>query len=292
MPFEYFEIEKNDDNSLSFCFFLPIFQKSIKKKIEFEVKKGTLSRLLKDKDFPRTFFGICFEKKITLLLMYNKFKLDGLFFEEKNIKEINEITDLKQSIYKGPIFALEDKEKPILLLQKNFFGPNYDLLILSRNLNNEIYANFVHIGVDKTRDMILKILQDLYDNTENYKKNIIKAFGIELGIKINITLLFIFDFDTKKQYDFSSGVKICVDNKIDYYLFSNDSDNFWVYDEQKNIYIKLDYYIPGNMNLKNIIDNINQKEESQGNINKKANNKEKITKKQFRTMEEYFSIKK
>ena len=122
MPFEYFEIIKNNDNSLSFSFFHPIFQKSIKKKIEFEVKNGTLTRLLREKDgdFPRTFFGICFEKKITLLLKYNKFNLHNLFFEEKNIKEINEIDDLKKGNYDSSIFQLGNRKNPILLFRKIF----------------------------------------------------------------------------------------------------------------------------------------------------------------------------
>lgn len=268
IPFEYFEIKINkDNNELSFSFFHPAFQKSIKKKIELEVKCGTLTRLLRDKDFPRTFFGICFEKKITLLLMNNKFNLNNLIFDEKNIKEIDKITDLKESNYKGPLFDLENKEEPILLLQKNFFGPNYYLLILSRILNNEIYANFVQIGEDKKKDMIEKILKDLYDNIENYKKNISVAFGLESGLKINITLLFIFDLDTQKQFNFSSGVKICVDNKIDYYLFSNDSDNLWICNGQNNNLVKLDFYIPRNINLKAIIEDMNKKEESQENKN-------------------------
>ena len=137
--------------------------------------------------------------------------------------------------------------------------------------------------------MIVNILKDLNDNTENYKKNIIRAFGLESGTKIKISLLFIYDLDTQKQLDFSSGVKFCIDNKIDYYLFSNDSDNFCVYDEQKNIYIKSDSYIPRNMNLKAIFDNINQKEESQKNKNQ--NNEEKNPKKKFKTIEDYFKYK-
>ena len=137
--------------------------------------------------------------------------------------------------------------------------------------------------------MIENILKDLNDNAENYKKNIIQAFALESGIKIKITLLFIFDLDTQKQFDFSSGVKFCIDNKIDYYLFSNDSDYFWTYDEQKNNYVKLDSYIPRNMNLKAIFDNINQKEESPKN--KSQNNEEKNPKKKFKTIEDYFKYK-
>ena len=38
MPFEYFEIIKNNDNSLSFSFFHPIFQKSIEKKLNLKLK--------------------------------------------------------------------------------------------------------------------------------------------------------------------------------------------------------------------------------------------------------------
>ena len=294
MPFEYFEIIKNNDNSLSFSFFHPIFKKIIKKKIEFEVKKGTLTRLLRDREFPRTFFGICFEKKITLLLMYNKFNLLNLFFEEKDIKEINEIADLKESNYKGPIFQIENKDNPILLLQKNFFGANYDLLILSRDSNNQMHANFVQIGVDKNQDMIDKILKDLYDNSQYYKKNIIRAFGLESELNIKITLLFIFDLDTQRKLYFTTGAKFCIDYKIDFYLFSNDSDYFWTYDIQANKCFKLDNYIPRDIDLKSLIDGINQKEESQKNKIQKINsNRDKNPKKyQFKKIEDFFNKKK
>ena len=226
--------------------------------------------------------------------MYNKFNLLNLFFEEKDIKEINEIADLKESNYKGPIFQIENKENPILLLQKNFFGPNYDLLILSRDSNNQMHANFVQIGVDKNQDMIDKILKDLYDNSQYYKKNIIRAFGLESELNIKITLLFIFDLDTQRKLYFTTGAKFCIDYKIDFYLFSNDSDYFWTYDIQANKCFKLDNYIPRDIDLKSLIDGINQKEESQKNKIQKINsNRDKNPKKyQFKKIEDFFNKKK
>ena len=63
MPLDYLEIIIKDDKSLNFTFFHSVYRSSIKEKIGHEVKKGTLTRLLKDKDYPRKFFGISFEKK-------------------------------------------------------------------------------------------------------------------------------------------------------------------------------------------------------------------------------------
>lgn len=240
MPLDYFEIIIKDDKSLNFTFFHSVYRSSIKKKIGYEVKRGTLTSLLKDKDYPRTFFGVCFEKKVTLLLMNNQLKITNLFFEEENIKEIYEISMLKESDYKGPIFNVKNKDKSILLLQENFFGPNYDLLIISSH-NNNLYASFVQIGTDKDKSAINKILKDLKKNEQNYKNNIVKAFELE-SQDINITLVFIFDYDTQRLLNYSSGAKICFDKKINYYLFSNDFDYLLKYDHKLNELSKCDIF--------------------------------------------------
>ena len=245
MPLDYFEIIINNDNSVEFLFFHSVYKSCIKKKIGYEVKKRTLTRLLKYEDYPRTFFGICFEKKLTLLLRNNQLNLPNLFFEEENIKEINQINILEEKNYKGTIFQIKNKNKPILLVQEDFFGPNYDLLILSRQ-NNKFYANFVQIGVDKDKKMIEQILEDLHKHEQNYKINIVKAFGLESN-DINLTLLFIFDLETQKASEYSSGAKFCFQNKINYFLFSNNFDYLLRYDNNLKELNKCDYFIPQNL---------------------------------------------
>ena len=60
-------ISKN--NEIHFKFLSPIYKEALKRKVGDFVKIGALNILLKDKTFPRTGFGICFEKIITLLFM-------------------------------------------------------------------------------------------------------------------------------------------------------------------------------------------------------------------------------
>ena len=46
MPLEYYEI-KIENNSLLFNFYNDIFKRALRKKIGFEIEKGTLTKLLK-----------------------------------------------------------------------------------------------------------------------------------------------------------------------------------------------------------------------------------------------------
>ena len=61
MPLEYFEI-KIEGNNMNFKFYSNLFKKCFKNKIDVEIEKDTLTKLLMKNDYPRTFFGICFEK--------------------------------------------------------------------------------------------------------------------------------------------------------------------------------------------------------------------------------------
>ena len=47
--------------------------------------------------------------------MHNKFKIDNLYFEESNIKEIKLINDLKEINYEGSKIDIINKDKPKLL---------------------------------------------------------------------------------------------------------------------------------------------------------------------------------
>ena len=189
MPLEFFEITKNKEG-LYFKFYNNMFKKCLRYKIEYEVEYGTLTRLLKRNDYPRTFLGVCFEKLITLLLMHNKLNINNLKFNKGNIKEIKEITKLKESPYSGPKFKVENKDGPILLIQENFFGPLYDLLIITK-YNNQYYSDFIQIGVDKNAKQIDDIIKDLQDKYNLYKDNIFKAFGINSASKENILKIWI-----------------------------------------------------------------------------------------------------
>ena len=273
IPLEYFEITKNKDKNLIFNYFHLIYKKCIKNRIRFEVKNGALNKLLKDKEFPRTFFGSCLEKKITLLLMNNKLNIENLYFEEKNIKGIYQISDLKKFPYDGPKLEVKNKENPILLIQENYFGPNYTLLIIMK-YKNKYYANFVQIGVDKSKEKIENILDDLIENKNNYKKNIQNLFEIDSD-DIIITLFFIFDLETQKEKNYLNGVKICNEKKINFFLFSNDDEYLFKYDNHSNNLSKMVYFIPDYLNI-----NEDQKKLKRNNINK-SNEK-------FHKISEYF----
>ena len=237
MPLEYFEIEKKGNN-FNFNFYSNFFKKCFKNKIAVEIEKNTLTNLLKNNEYPRTFFGICFEKLITLLLMHNKLNIKNLIFDKNSIKEIKEIAKLKEKDYTGEVFDEEEIETPILIIQENFFGPLYDLVIITKQ-DNDYYSDFIQIGMDKNKNQINNIIKDLEKNYSLYKKNILKAFGIETKY---ISVLFIFDLNTQREGKYSSGTKICQDLNINSYLFSfKDCELFEFYNE---LLINVNDYFP------------------------------------------------
>ena len=147
---------------------------------------------------------------ITLLLKYNQINNFNLKFQEKNIKEVEEISDFKENnINYNSIFQDIDKDKPILITQKNYFGKFYDLLIIIR-YNNIVYSNFIQIGLDKDMSKINDILTDITLNENLYKKEISRELDIDINI-IKISLFFIFDYETQKKHDFLSGVKCVIE---------------------------------------------------------------------------------
>ena len=215
LALEYFEI-KILKNGISFNFFDESLKKSIRNIIGFEIEKGTLTNLLKRNDYPPTFLGVCFEKLITLLLMNNSLNLHNLNFDKNNIKEIAEISLLKKKPYSGSKFNIINKEKPILVVQENFFSPLSDLLIITKR-NNKYYSDFIQIGVDKNEQQINDIISDLESKYNIYKDNISKEFDINTDY---ISIVFIFDYKTQKNNNYSSGFQICKNRNINFYLFS------------------------------------------------------------------------
>ena len=266
-PLEYFiiKIKKvEQDELISFKFYNTSFKKCFKNIIGFEIDKGTLTKLLQREDYPRTFLGICFEKLITLLLMHNKLNLHNLKFIKNNIKEIKKISQLKEENYDGPVFSDVNVNEPILLVQEDFFGPLYDLLIITKR-NNNYYSDFVQIGVDKTMDQINNINDAIKSKYNIYQKNIYKAFGINSDF---ISALFIFDYETQKSRNYSTGFQICKSKSINFYLFSS-MDCSLVKLNSNNEKRKVNEYSPSS------IININNYEEnySDSKNDKKKNNR-------------------
>ena len=267
MPLEYFEI-KIEGNNMNFKFYSNLFKKSFKNKIAVEIEKDTLTKLLMKNDYPKTFFGICFEKLITLLLMHNKLNIENLKFTKNSIKEIKEIAMLKERNYSGPKFNFEEINTPILIYQENFFGPLYDLVIITKH-NNLYYSDFIQIGVDKDKDEINKIIKDLENNYSLYKQNILKIFGIQTNF---ISVLFIFDLKTQEKGQYSLGTKLCKELMIDSYLFSfQDCSLYELYNtdnNNNNNLMKVNDYFPSF-----VINEDRSKENYPINLNKKRKNK-------------------
>ena len=133
--------------------------------------------------------------KFSNILINNKIDIINLSFTENNIKEIQNISDLEIKDYQGAKFVLGNKNNPILLTQANYYGPNYDLLIIIKNEGIN-YSDFIQIGANKTNKEILDILENLKKNEKIIEANIRKIFGKK---KIQISLLFIFDLETPKK---------------------------------------------------------------------------------------------
>ena len=118
-------------------------------------------------------------------------------------------------------------------------SPFYDLLILIIKKQNKAQdktqdntfifkykAFLIHIDINKTKEKIDKIQNDFKENKNNYMKSI-KKFIDNNKINIrDIELLFIFDKSHQQQLQMKDeiftlyGSKYCLDNKINFYLYS------------------------------------------------------------------------
>ena len=277
MPLEFFKMAF-EKNGIRFSFFNEIFKISIKNKIEDKVEHGALIYLLRSKTYPRTVLDVCFEKLIILLLKNNQLNLNNLNFEKKNIKEISEIVKFKEKgINFDSMFKDVNKDKPILLIQKNFFEALYDLIIIIK-YNDLLYCNLLKIGIDKNISQISEILNDQKENNMTYLNNISKSFNINLN---NISLVFIFDLEKQMETNFSSGVKYCEQMGIKYYLFSFKQGKLCLYDEESKSITIVEKYIPfyTKIECKNTI-------KSDVKINKKVSSGKKEDKNE--TLDKYF----
>jgi len=217
-------------------------------------------------DYPQTFFGQCFEKLITLLLMHNKLNIENLIFKKDSIKEIKEIAMLEEENYIAPQFNNEKIDTPILIIPEKLFGPLYDVLIVTKH-NKLYYSDFIQIGVDKNKEEINTIIKNLENNYSLYKQNIFKIFGIQTNF---ISVLFIFDLNTQKNSHYSLGTKICEELMIDSYLFSFENCSLYgLYNtDNNNSLIRVNEYFPS------FVINEDRREENYPiNLNKKRKKK-------------------
>ena len=183
--------------------------------------------------------------------MHNKLNINNLNFEKNNIIEIDEIAQLKEDPYNGKKFDFSNNNEDLLIVQKNFFGPNYDLLIIKKG-NAGYYSDFIQIGLDKTEQQINKIVNDLESKYYIYKNNILTAFGIKSDF---ISISFIFDYDTQKEKNFSDGFEICKSININFYLFSLKDCSLVELNKNKDIKILVNNYFPSfliNQNKKRV----------------------------------------
>ena len=238
----YLTIDFSDDrNEIKFEITNKIFKEALNKKIAYYIQKSQLKSIMSREYFPRNVYGISEELLIILLLKYNKFKINSLFFKEENLIEVEEINKLKNIYsldkFKGKI----NEEDNYLICQKNYNGENYDILII-QSLKKSKIAIFCQIGVDKKETDILKQLKDLKENSQNYLKYLYNYFGFKVDY---ISLLYIFDEDTQKELkspNEKSGSKYCIKYKVDFLVYSFADNALKKYDIQNGDY----YSINGN----------------------------------------------
>ena len=159
-----------DNQLINFKITSNIYLKALNKKIAFNVEKNALKSIMEKKYFPRTSYGVAEELLIILLIKYNKFNIGYMNFKEIiEVEEINEIKNFK-IIFKSKIKELE-KQECYLITQKKYNEENYEILII-QNIDNKINAIFVQIGVDKNKNEIINIKNDLAKNVKNYKNGL------------------------------------------------------------------------------------------------------------------------
>ena len=222
LPNDYLVFNINKDNTISFKFHNEIFKSAAKKSIEFSIKSDNFEYIIKESfnDKNKILYGIYEEKLLSLFFAFNKLELKDLAFQEKNILEVEEIYKFKDLSY-SYIKKNFDKTKPIIIIQKNYLGKNYELLILIPNkIFNNYKAYFIQIGVNKTKEQIIEIKKDLDENKLHYEAGIKKYVDCSIT---EIELVFLFDKDIQIEIydkDVLSGAKYCIFNKILFYLFS------------------------------------------------------------------------
>ena len=248
LPLDYLVFTKIDDNKVSFKFHNEIFKSAAKKSIEFSIQSDNFKNVLKTFDNISIIKGFFEEKILTLYFSFNKLDLKDLIFTEENRLEVKEIYQFQYNKF-DQTNKLYNKNKPIIITQENYFGKNYDLLILIPIPEKNAYkAYFIQIGTNKTKSQIDFIFKDLNENQTSYKKGIKKYIGCDI---ISIELLLIFDKDTQTgliKNPKSFGSQYCIKMNYPFYIFStkdfklyrtNDNQIFYQinkFEEYKNPY--------------------------------------------------------
>ena len=207
--------------TISFTIANLIFKNAIKNTIKFDIEINSIENLLKSNNKERTQIGIYEEKLLTLFLKYNKLNLINLQFTKDNILEVEEIYEFINSKYERFNESIQ-KGEPIIITQTNYKGKNYDLLVLIPKENSDNYdAVFIQIGLNKQKNDIIELMNDISNNDSKYKKGIEKY--LDINIK-DIYLNFIFDKETQQNFIesgiHSCGSNYCISQNILFYLFS------------------------------------------------------------------------
>ena len=236
----YLKIFYEEDN-IKLSLASKIFEEALIWEISFEIQSKSLTYLMNRELFPRSTYGIAEELLIILLLKYNKFKILYLDFKEKNFLEVEEINKIKdnQAFLINQKINLE-KNECYLITQKKYNGENYDLLII-QNIENEVNAIFIQIGVDKSKAEIKKHLSNLKDNIGQYKRGLKVSFDFDID---KFYLMYIFDEETQRTQNYgSNGSSICLNNNIDFLVYSFQDTKIKFTSDLKN-YFTLQYFKP------------------------------------------------
>ena len=169
LPWDYLSFNINEDKSITFKFFNPIFLNAIKNSIKSEIKEKSLEFLLSNDNKDYLINGIYEEKLLTTLISYNKLNLNNMSAPENNILEVNKIIEFKDSIITKTDKKV-DVKSPIIITQTIFLGELYDLLVLIPNPEEESsYTLYmIQIGVNKRKEQIEEIEGDFKENKQNY----------------------------------------------------------------------------------------------------------------------------
>ena len=238
----YFLTFIKNSKTISFKISNLIFKNALKKTIEYDIEVKSIENLLKLYNKEKTQIGIYEEKLLTLFLKFNKLNLFNLQFSKENILEVEEIYEFINSKY-DRYNGVFQKNKPILITQANYKGKNYDLLLLIPLEHSDNYfAIFIQIGLNKKKADIIKLVNDILNNHNKYKKGIEKYLGINIK---DIYLNFIFDKETQ-QNNIENGIHSCGSNycllhNIKFYLFSLEDYQLYKLNNDMS-YEKITYY--------------------------------------------------
>ena len=233
-----------DNNKVYFTIQNEIIRIAFKKTIDLEVKEKAIRELINSPNTARTEIGVYNEKLLTIILKVNKVGLNNLNFNEDNILEVEELYDFRYCRYEKYFENIVPNE-PIIITQRNFYGKNFDLLILMpvKNTFDTYDAIFIQIGLNKALKDIKYLSSDIKKNCDYLAKGINKY--TDKNIK-EVFLVFIFDKDTQTKMDEfpSRELKFCLNNDIKFYLFSINESLLYnlIKKDDKYICLKAEYF--------------------------------------------------